>query len=350
MKKLLFGLSVCFATLLSAQNYPNNGWGNGNNNDYSYNNNDDDYYFPDDYYYDYPSDYYADDYYQGFYNDYRQSLDMINWNRFFRQNRLNRQQIALIIDLNNQFSSYNVWNSYYRSNPQRWYYDRYYALERILGPSVYVIFQNNYYNGYAPVAYYNHRCESYYRPRYYVRPAYVNININHYKINRHQYAQSVGNNYGWNQPRNVSNSFIEDGKRNGNYKSDNSANNGFKTSGSRSNSTESGVRNSSSSTTNGHLSQTISQPRTRSVSADTNPRSTQQTPRTRTISPESMPRSVQQTPRTRSAEPTRTRDFSNNTNSVRAERSTPTRSSTSQRSSSNSQRSSSSGTRGGGGR
>ena len=351
MKKLILGLSVCFATVLSAQNYPNNGWGNGNNNDYGYNN-EEDHYFPDDYYYDYPSDYYADDYYQGFYNDYRQSLDMINWNRFFRKYRLNRQQIALILDLNNQFNSYNVWNSYYRSNPQRWYYDRYYALERILGPSVFVVFQNNYYNGYSPVAYYNHRCVDYYRPRYYVRPAYVNININRYRIDRNQYAQSVGNNYGWNQPRNVSNSFLEDGNRNGtrNYRSDNSSSNGFKNTGTRSNSTENGIRSSGSSTrSDNHLQTTLAQPRTNNVTADTTPRPQVQTPRNKSFTPGSLPSNAEQTPRMRSVEPTRTRDVSTNTNSVRTERSTSTRSSGGDRSSSsNSQRSSSSGTRGAG--
>ncbi len=329
MKKLLLGLSVCFATVLSAQNYPNSDWGNSNNNNGYSNSNNEDYYFPDDYYYDYPSDYYADDYYQGFYDDYRQSLQMVNWNAFFRQYRLNRQQIALIIDLNNQFNSFNVWNSYYRSNPQRWYYDRYFALERILGSSVYVVFQNNYYNGYNPVVYYNNRCVSYYRPRYYVRPAYVNININHYKVNRKKYHQSVGNNYGWKQPRNVSNSFVEDGKRSGSYRNNSSADNGLKNSGTRSNSVENNTRSSS----------------TRSNNAIMN--STQPT-RTRSVSTETRTRDIRSTQPTRSVESTRNTGSSNR--SVAVERSSSTRSSGSatRSSSSDSQRSSSNGTRGGG--
>lgn len=190
-------------TLSSAQSYPGydrdyqDGWVG-----------DDDYYFPEDYYYDYPSDYYTDDYYHSFYNDYRKSVTGINWNRFFREMRLSPWQISMILDLNNQFPSYGVWNSYYRSNPNRWYYDRYYALERILGPRIYVVFQNRYYRGYNPVNYYINYWRDYYQPSYYtyyVVPRYRNINVNVYRVNRKAYHQSVGNRYGWNQPRNSNN-------------------------------------------------------------------------------------------------------------------------------------------------
>lgn len=335
MKKLLLGLAVCFATALSAQNYPNNGW--GNSNEYGYNNSDEDYYFPDDYYYEYPDDYYAEDYYTGFYNDYRESLQMINWNAFFRKYRLNRHQISLILDLNNQFSSYNVWNSYYRSNPQRWYYDRYYALERILGPSVYVVFQNNYYNGYTPVAYYHNRCISYYRPTYYVRPAYVNININYYKVNRNQYHQTVGNNYGWKQTRDRSNSIAENGNISGGYRSNNSAQNDVSNSGTRNKSLQNTTRSSSTRSTDVVMNST--QPtRTRSVSAETI--NTVQTPRAQPARSSQPTRNVESTGSSRTS----------NSNSVRAERSSSTRSSgntTATRSSSSSQRSSSTGTRAG---
>ncbi len=335
MKKLLFGLSVCFATVLSAQNYPsNNGWGNNSSSYSSYDDQYSDYYFPDDYYYEYPDDYYADDFYRGYYDDYRQSLQIINWNRFFRENNLSRRQISMILDLNNQFNNFNVWNSYYRSNPQRWYYDRYFALERILGPSVYIVFQNNYYNGYNPVIYYHNRWDNYYRPSYYIRPAYVNININYYKVNRQQYHQSVGNNYGWNQPRNVSNGFKEDNNRIGSYRNNQAAENGFKNAGNRNSSLENGSRSTSIRSTNA-VQNSTQPPRTRSTAVESTAINAVQVPGTREV---------------RSVEPRRsTSVISSNSNAVRSERSSSVRSSGGeQRSSSPSaQRSSSTGTRGG---
>ena len=313
MKNLLFGLSVCFATLLSAQNYPNNGWGNGNNyNNNGYNNYDDEGYFPDDYYYEYPEDYYSNDYYRDFYNDYRQSLQMINWNRFFREYNLTRRQISLILDLNNQFNSFNVWNSYYRSNPQRWYYDRYFAIERILGPQVFVVFQNRYYDGFNPVVFYNNRCNTFYRNNFRVRPAYVNINVNVYRVNRQQYHQSVGNNFGWKQTRNTSNGFVEDGRRNGNYKNNNSGSNGFRNTNSGNTVAQNSVRNSSTRSDNG-LQTVAQQPRTRNISSDVATSPTVQ-PRIRNTS---------------TVEPRRNNSIStqNSNSSVRPERSSSTRSS-----------------------
>lgn len=59
MKKILLGLSVFFATLISAQNYPDYYPNSNNNNGGYYSDYDDEYYFPDDYYYQYPSDYYT---------------------------------------------------------------------------------------------------------------------------------------------------------------------------------------------------------------------------------------------------------------------------------------------------
>ena len=47
MKKILFGLSVFFTTLISAQNYPD--YYPNNNNGY-YDDYDDEFYFPEDYY------------------------------------------------------------------------------------------------------------------------------------------------------------------------------------------------------------------------------------------------------------------------------------------------------------
>ena len=221
MKKIFLGLSVVFASLFSAQYYPNNGWGDDSYNNGYYGDRDDSYYFPDDYYYEYPDDYYSDDYYRSYYNDYRRSISMINWQRFFMQYQLTRMQIDMILDLNRQFDSYYVWNNYYRMNPNRWYYDRFYALERILGPRIFIVFQNNYYDGYSPYSYYTNRWQTYYRPRYHIRPAYVNININHYRVNRTDYHRSVGSNYGWNQPRSsrTPGGFKEDNRSNGSYQS-----------------------------------------------------------------------------------------------------------------------------------
>lgn len=177
----------------------NNQWNNG------YSSND---YFPDDYYYEYPNDYYRDDYYQSFYNDYHQSIAMVNWNSFFREMSLTQMQINAILDLNNQFATFGVWNNYYRMNPNRWYYDRFYALERILGSRVYAVYINRYYRGVSPVTFYVNYWQTHYRPRYYnyyVVPQYRNVNINNYRVDREVYHRNVGTNYGWNQPR--SNSY-----------------------------------------------------------------------------------------------------------------------------------------------
>ena len=191
MKKIILSFALSFAALSFGQNYPNNnnnGWGNdnsyGNNSGY-YGDEDDERYFPDDYYYNYPNDYYANDYYQGNYNDYRNSIISINWNNFFVANRLAQWQIREILYLNSLYSSFSSWNNFYRYNPDRWYYDRFYALNRILGPQVFVVFQNNFYNGYSPIIHFqNHRRTFYSAPRFAVMPRYRNININIYKVDR----------------------------------------------------------------------------------------------------------------------------------------------------------------------
>ncbi|PQA91613.1 hypothetical protein B0A69_17585 [Chryseobacterium shigense] len=186
MKKILLGLALGLAALSSAQQYPNNGWGDDGyyQNGGGYTDEDDRNYFPDDYYYNYPQDYYPSDYYQGYYNDYRNSITNINWNVFFRENRLNRWQMDQIMSLNNLYVSFSTWDNFYRYNPDRWYYDRFYALERILGPRVFVVFQNNYYRGASPVAYFQNYRRTYYAPRYTVMPRYRNININVYRVDR----------------------------------------------------------------------------------------------------------------------------------------------------------------------
>lgn len=194
MKKILFGLSVFFTALMSAQIYQDYYPTSTNNNGY-YEEYDDEFYFPDDYYYEYPADYYSNDLYRSYYNDYQRSIYDVNWNRFFSMHHLAPWQIQQIMMLNDQFSSYSAWNSFYRYNPDRWYYDRFYSLERILGPRVFVIFQNNYYNGYNPVIYWQNYRRQHYVTNVYVVPRYRNVNRNRYRVDRVQYHQ--------NNPRNI---------------------------------------------------------------------------------------------------------------------------------------------------
>lgn len=189
MKKILFGLSVFFTTLMSAQIYQDYYPTSGNSAGYSdeYN---DEFYFPEDYYYEYPADYYTSNMYKSYYDDYRRSIYDVNWNRFFSTYRLAPWQIQEIMRLNDQFNSFSVWNSFYRYNPDRWYYDRFYSLERILGPRIFVIFQNNYYNGYNPVVYYQNYRRQHYATHVYVVPRYRNINVNRYRVDRVKYHQT----------------------------------------------------------------------------------------------------------------------------------------------------------------
>ena len=218
MKKIFLGLSVLFATLISAQNYPDYYPSDNNtyNNDY-----DDEFYFPDDYYYEYPSDYYTNDLYQGYYNDYRRSIVDVNWNRFFSQYRLAPWQIQQIMMLNDSYASYASWNSYYRFNPDRWYYDRFYALERILGPQVFMVFQNNYYNGYNPIVYYQNYRRQHYVTNIYVINRYRNINVNRYKIDRAQYHQSnPRNSIGFNHTTRNGNGNWQNNSNNGGFRND----------------------------------------------------------------------------------------------------------------------------------
>ncbi|WP_185145798.1 hypothetical protein [Chryseobacterium sp. SNU WT5] len=190
MKKILLGLSVFLMTLVSAQNYPDYYPNSSYGSDQNYSDYDDEFYFPDDYYYEYPSDYYSSDLYRSYYNDYRKSIYNVNWNRFFATYRLSPWQVQEIMMLNESFPSYSAWNSYYRYNPDRWYYDRFYALQRILGPNVFVVFQNNYYRGYNPIVYYQNYNRRHYARNIYVVPRYRNINVNVYRVNRNEYHQS----------------------------------------------------------------------------------------------------------------------------------------------------------------
>ncbi|WP_346984008.1 hypothetical protein [Chryseobacterium sp. POE27] len=187
MKKILIGFTLSLGIFSFAQQYPNNGWeddGYYQNDGGYYSDEDDQNYFPDDYYYNYPQDYYPQNYYQSNYNDYRNSIVNINWNVFFTQNRLSPWQVDQIIRLNNLYVSFSSWNRFYRYNPDRWYYDRFYALQRIMGPRVFVVFQNNYYRGYSPVVYFQNYRRTHYAAICRPMPRYRNVNINIYRVDR----------------------------------------------------------------------------------------------------------------------------------------------------------------------
>ena len=217
-------MMIFFGGFAFAQNAPDyyptsNTYDNGN-----YTDNDDAYYFPDDYYYEYPDDYYTSDFYNDSYNDYQRSISEINWNRFFIENRLSRRQVNLIINLNRAFPTFTVWNSHYHYNPDRWYYDRFYALQQILGPTTFVVFQNVYYHGYSPVVYYRNYRIKHYRPAVYVIPRYRNININIYKVDKHKYHE----NHGWSYNSRAGNGFRNEPRRNSNGSFSPNRNNGMR--------------------------------------------------------------------------------------------------------------------------
>ena len=211
MKKIIFGTLMMFGSFALAQNYPDYYPSNNSNNNGYYSDNDDRSYFPDDYYYDYPSDYYTDDYYNANYNDYRRSISNVNWERFFVENRISPYQVREIARLNQMYSSFSTWDNYYRYNPDRWYYDRFSALENILGTAIFAIFENVYYGGYNPVVYYRNYRINHYRPAIYVVPRYRNVNINVYRVDRYNYHQ----NNGWSNNNYRQNNGFQNSNRNG---------------------------------------------------------------------------------------------------------------------------------------
>lgn len=229
MKKILFGLSVILAASVSAQNYPDYYPDNNYGNNGKYDDNDDRYYFPEDYYYEYPSDYYTDDFYRSSYEDYRRSIYDVDWNRFFAAYRLSPRQIRQIMMLNDRFLSFAEWDLYYRMNPDRWYYDRFFALQQILGQRIYIVYQTNFYNGYNPVVYYQNYRRKHYVPAICVLPKYRNVNINIYKIDRQRFHQNnPRTNIGFRQTSGTRNdSFVP---RNNNVKiqDGNTRNNSFR--------------------------------------------------------------------------------------------------------------------------
>lgn len=238
MKKILIGFAMSFAALSFAQQYPNNGWGDDDGyyqNDGYYSDRDDQNYFPDDYYYNYPQDYYPQDYYQSNYNEYRNSIVNINWNVFFTQNRLSRFQIDQVLRLNNLYVSFSTWNNFYRYNPDRWYYDRFYALERILGPRVFVTFQNNYYRGYSPVVYFQNYRTTHYASIYRPMPRYRNVNINIYRVDRAKFRRMDNPTISIVRSQRPNNGFrgpVRDGNNGGGFRNQNEVrnnNSGFRT-------------------------------------------------------------------------------------------------------------------------
>lgn len=186
ISKLFLSMSLFFGTMTFAQDYydtyPQDYYG-----DEYY---DDSYSYPDNYYYNYPADYYPDQYYQGYYNDYRRAIFSVNWDQFFIQFRLSPYQINQIMMLNNRFASYAAWNNYYRWNPDRWYYDRFFALQNILGPRVFVVYQNTYFHGRSPIVFYQNRFNNFYARRYPVQPMYRNVNIVTYRVDRNNFRSS----------------------------------------------------------------------------------------------------------------------------------------------------------------
>lgn len=179
---------MTFGLMSFAQSYSSYG-----NDGYPYSNYENYNDYPDDYYYDFPMDYYPQSYYESYYNDYRNSITSINWKKFFHRYHLSDFQIQQILYLNSRYPDFVSWNYYYGPNPDRWYFERFHALQIILGPRIFISFQNRYYHGYSPVVYYQNYRRSYYIPRYQVRAPYRNVNIIYYKIDKSSYNPRANN-------------------------------------------------------------------------------------------------------------------------------------------------------------
>lgn len=241
MKKILIGFALSLGTFSFAQQYPDYGYDNDGyyqNDGGYYSDEDDQNYFPDDYYYNYPQDYYPQNYYQSNYNDYRNSIVNINWNVFFTQNRLSPWQIDQIIRLNNLYVSFSSWNRFYRYNPDRWYYDRFYALQRIMGPRVFIVFQNNYYRGYSPVVYFQNYRRTHYAAICRPMPRYRNVNINIYRVDRVKFRRMDNPTFNIvrssDRPNNGFRGSVRDGN-NGGFRNNNAGNRNNDNSGFRNN-------------------------------------------------------------------------------------------------------------------
>ena len=226
----LFLVSALSVTGISyAQYYPNDDYGNNYGYEYYY----DDYNYPDEYYYEYPNDYYTNDLYRGYYNDYRNTIISINWDRFFVEFRLSPYQIREIRILNSRFSNYGHWQRYYRYNPDRWYYDRFIALERILGPRIYVVYYQRYYRNYNPIVYYQNYRVKHYRPTVYVTPRYRNVDVRTFKNDAYRTGGFRNNDRAYNDNRNFEKSRENSGFRSGSSDERPRNNGGFRSSDSR---------------------------------------------------------------------------------------------------------------------
>ncbi|MDN3693811.1 hypothetical protein QWZ06_16675 [Chryseobacterium tructae] len=107
---------------------------------------------------------------QNYYNDYRGSVSSINWGQLAIFLGLNRSQINQLTVLNNRYPDYNSWNRVYAKEPNRWYNDRYYEIERIMTPEQYKKFYSRYYNGQNPRLKYDNDYRRYQnRPQMYDR-------------------------------------------------------------------------------------------------------------------------------------------------------------------------------------
>ena len=232
-KKMILASVLSLAGITYAQYYPNDNYGNNQYGNNSYEYYYDDYNYPDDYYYEYPDDYYTRDFYRGSYNDYRNAIISINWDRLFVEFRLSPRQVREIRILNDRFAGYNYWFNYYRYNPDRWYYDRFIALERILGPRVYVVFYQRYYNNYNPIVYFRNYRVNHYRPVVYVTPRYRNVDVRTYRNDAYRTGGFRNNDRAYNDNRNFEKSRENSGFRSGSSDERPRNNGGFRSSDSR---------------------------------------------------------------------------------------------------------------------
>lgn len=85
----------------------------------------------------------------------------MNWQTLVAELLLTLQQKDQLFALNSRYPTYDSWNTRYVNNPDRWRTDRYYEIERILGPTKYTKFKNKYYKGQNPVAVYNRNKNNY---------------------------------------------------------------------------------------------------------------------------------------------------------------------------------------------
>lgn len=147
--------------------------------------------------------------------------------------RLSPYQIREIRILNSRFSNYGNWQRYYRYNPNRWYYDRFIALERILGPRIYVVYYQRYYRNYNPIVYYQNYRVKHYRPTVYVTPRYRNVDVRTFKNDAYRTGGFRNNDRAYNDNRNFEKSRENSGFRSGSSDERPRNNGGFRSSDSR---------------------------------------------------------------------------------------------------------------------